>query len=126
MDWKPISESSLWDLINEAEQRMSVSQGRLWEAIRVQPMKWQQPSYGKAGGGFWVVAVVGEMVIWYNDIEDGFNLSLYRVSGTIREYWCNQDRLEQTVQHVLNFIETGNETAYQSSPPIPGAFGQEP
>ena len=99
---------------------MSVSQERLWEAIRIQPIKWLEPSYGGSGGGFWVVAIVGEMAIWYNDIEDGFNCSLYKISGTIGEYWCNQDNLEKTVQHVLNLIETGHKTAYRVSPPIPG------
>ena len=25
-------------------------------------------------GGFWVVAIVGRNVIWYNDVEEGFDL----------------------------------------------------
>jgi hypothetical protein len=86
MDWKPISEASLWDMLNEAEKRMSVSQARLWEVIRVPPQKWTERSYGELGGGFWVVAMVGPTVVWYNDIEDGFNRSRYTTFGTIEEY----------------------------------------
>lgn len=33
MDWVPISEASLWNLIDEAEKRMSIQQTRLWEVI---------------------------------------------------------------------------------------------
>lgn len=122
MDWKPISESSLWDLINEAEQRMDVRQVRFWELIRVPPQKWHEKSYGELGGGFWVVAIVGVTVIWYNDIEDGFNRSSYSQFGTIDEYWCNQDELEHAVQQVIHAIETGQDHALKCSPPISGTY----
>ena len=34
-------------------------------------------------------------MLWYNDIADGFNVSVFTVWGTIpaEEYWCNQDEL---------------------------------
>ena len=103
---------------------MNPPQARLWEAVRVSPHKWKEKSYGKLGDGFWVVAIVGATVIWYNDIEEGFNRSRYTSFGTIDEYWCNQDELELTLQYVLNLIETGQETGPRRSPPIPGAFGE--
>lgn len=28
--------------------------------------------YGDEGNGFWVVAIYGKNIIWYNDIEDGY------------------------------------------------------
>ena len=55
---------------------MSQEEMRLWEAIRIQPVKWQQDPYGIQGGGFWVVGIIGSTVIWYNDIEEGFNRSV--------------------------------------------------
>ncbi|MEN9866547.1 MAG: hypothetical protein RL748_2137 [Pseudomonadota bacterium] len=122
MDWEPIPEAAIWDLINEAELRMSISQARLWEAIRLTPHKWNEKSYGAAGNGFWVVAIMGSTVIWYNDIEDGFNLSSYSNFGTIDEYWCNQDELEFAVQHALNAIESGQQTTPRCGPPIAGEY----
>ncbi len=122
MDWNPISEVDLWTLINEAEGRMTVSQARLWEAIRVQPQKWNEMTYGMAGGGFWVVGIIGETVIWYNDIEDGFNRSRYVSLGTISEYLCNQDALEFTLQQVLTLIESGGDIGPRCSPPKAGSF----
>ncbi|AXR70199.1 hypothetical protein DPV73_18930 [Leptospira mayottensis] len=64
-----------------------------WNLIQVYPTKWKEKSYGQAGGGFWVVAIIGERVIWFNDIEYGFNISRYSEYELIDEYWCNQDEL---------------------------------
>lgn len=122
MDWQPISEASLWDLISAAEIRMNPQQASLWKVVHVSPHKWEEKSFGKPGDGFWVVAIIGATVIWYNDIEDGFSRSRYTSFGTIDEYWCNQDELELTLQYVLNLIETGQETRPRRSPPIPSVF----
>lgn len=107
MDWTPITESELWDLILAAEARMEPQEARLWECVRVTPQKWREPTYGLEGGGFWVVGIIGSTVIWYNDIEDGFNQSTYSDFGTIAEYWCNQDDLEHTLVSLKYRIDTG-------------------
>lgn len=59
------------------------------------PAKWHLSPWGDLGGGFWVVAVRDDRVLWYNDIEDGFNVSRFTETGTIpsTEYSCNQDDL---------------------------------
>ncbi len=53
------------------------------------------------------MAVVGEFVVWYNEIEEGFNLSRYSQYGLIDEYWCNQDQLEWTLATVLTMVKEG-------------------
>ena len=106
-DWKPISEEALRRRIAQGEARMSPSQHRLWEAIRIDPEKWLQHPYGDAGKGFWAVALVGRTVIWYNDIEEGFNRSGYSNYGQIDDYWCNQDELELTIEYLMTSLERG-------------------
>jgi len=61
----------------------------------IAPAKWRLSPWGDEGGGFWVVAVHGSRVLWYNDIEDGFNVSEFEFRGEIPhdEYWCNEDAL---------------------------------
>jgi hypothetical protein len=86
---------------------MSAPCRRLWDAIRIKPEKWQLHPYGDAGGGFWVVALIGQSVIWYNDVEEGFNRSRYSVHGEIADYWCNQDELEVTIEYLMTALERG-------------------
>ena len=107
MKWRPTSESEIWEQLNKSYERMSLPQRRLWEVIKIAPIKWSQLPYGDEGNGFWVVAIFSSTVIWYNDIEDGFNRSTYSITGKIDEYHCNQDNLEWTIQHVIDEIKDG-------------------
>ncbi len=107
MSWNPTTEENIWDLINCSYERMQPEQRRLWEMIKVIPAKWQQTPWGDRGGGFWVVAVVGSSVVWYNDIEHGFNCSSYSTLGKIEDYLCNQDHLEEVVQYISDAIKSG-------------------
>jgi hypothetical protein len=107
VDWEPITEAALVDRIAQGVARMPRSHLHLWEAIRVDPQKWQHHPYGDPGGGFWVVAIVGQTVIWYNDIEEGFNRSQYSTYGEIEDYWCNQDELEITIDYLASTLERG-------------------
>lgn len=119
MEWQPISEEQLWDDINEAWKRMTIKQRNLWEVIRITPEKWSQDPYGNTGNGFWVVAIIGSTVIWYNDIEEGYNRSTFSKLGVINEFWCNQDELEWAIQGVINQIEDGYNSKINLGPPQP-------
>ena len=105
--WTPITEAELWNQINRGWKEMTLEQRRLWEMIRIDPVKWAQEPYGTGGGGFWVVAIYGSRVIWFNDIEWGFNRSRWATIGVLSEYWCNQDELQWTVQYALNELKDG-------------------
>ena len=109
VDWEPISESALLGRIAQCRTRMNQAEFRLWDAIQIPPEKWQQEPYGTAGGGFWVVGIIGFTVIWYNDIEDGFNRSRYSAFGKIDDYWCNEDELERTIQYLMNALNQGHD-----------------
>ena len=120
-DWEPITELDLWDLIVKAEPRMNCEQRRLWSVIKIDPQKWELTPFGDLDSGFWAVGLLGESVVWYNDIEDGFNISTYRSFGRIGEYWCNQDDLEHTVQHLLDLIQ-GDFPVPKCGAPVAGPF----
>ena len=109
VEWQPISETALRKRIAQGRARMTPAQHRLWEAIRIEPEKWQQHPFGDQGRGFWVIGLIGRTVIWFNDIEDGFNRSRFSDYGTIDDYWCNQDELEVAVQYVLTALEHGSD-----------------
>lgn len=73
-----------------------------WERIRIEPEKWRCSPWGDETGGFWAVAVNDGRVLWFNEIEEGFNWSRYTIRGTIDEYFCDQTEfvtiLEQIAQ----------------------------
>jgi hypothetical protein len=93
--WEPISLSELESRLLEDLADCSDTQRDFFARVRIQPAKWRLSPWGDAGGGFWAVAAHGDRVLWYNDIEEGFNVSRFEVRGQILddEYWCNQDPL---------------------------------
>ena len=88
---------------------MSLAEMSLWIAIRIMPAKWELRPWGDDGGGFWVVAVFGGNCIYYNDIEEGFNISSFtvrcdggRLIHRINDYFCKQDELHWIIHRMAN------------------------
>ncbi len=121
MEWKPISLERVYDKIIAGEANLRGAEQRLWELVKVEPSKWQEPSYGTRGGGFWVVGLMGNLVIWYNDIECGFNISKWSTYGTIDEYVCDQDELNECITKLYAAIDKGFQIV-RAGPPRPGRF----
>jgi hypothetical protein len=71
-----------------------------------------------------VGADVGRAVVWYNDIEGGFNRSRYERYGTISDYYCNQDELEMAIQRLVSVLQEGVESGPFLGPPEPVVHGQ--
>ena len=115
--WEPISLAQLLELVGEAEREMAPAERRLWHLARVTPAKWQLSPWGDQGGGFWVVGVVGQAAIWFNDIEYGFNVSPYSQPGTLNAYGCDQGSLQVPIFDLLKQIVSGSNSGY------PGASG---
>ena len=99
--WHSISKPDLFVEIQRTETILTVELQKFWGLIRIDPEKWTESTHRKEGGGFWVVGICGKQVIWYNDIEDGFNISTYKTYGKIDEYWCNQDDLATAVTNLF-------------------------
>lgn len=104
--WSPISLKELSDQIAASLAQMEGVEQLLWDLMHVPPVKWSQHPWGDLGGGFWVVGLIGRQVIWYNDIEQGFNVSRYEEAGTISEYWCNQDELHHVIWQLRRQIDS--------------------
>ena len=121
--WEPISEPDLTSLIAEAEDAMSKLEpavGAFWRLARIRPVKWHLSPWGDLGGGFWVVALIGQTCLWYNDIEDGFNVSRFEVPGRIADYWCNQAELQHCVAGFLERLGRGGPQSVESGVAVDG------
>lgn len=78
---------------------------KFWEYIKIVPEKWKEKTMGEEGGGFWVVAIIGKSVIYYNDIEEGYNFSTFTNYGEIDNYYCNQMELHEMIESLFYEIE---------------------
>lgn len=108
-EWEPISLSELFDEIQKTEKDLDGELKNFWDLIKIDPIKWEEKGYGEMGGGFWVVAICGNKVMWYNDIEEGFNISDYKTFGKIEYYSCNQDDLIWSLTKLFDLLKFGRE-----------------
>jgi hypothetical protein len=108
--WKPIEFNELYDEVLKTESELSGGLLIFWQLINIIPEKWKECEYGNEGDGFWVVAIFGKKVIWYNDIEEGFNISDYKDYGIINNYYSNQDELNWVVTRLFDLIKFGDNT----------------
>lgn len=87
------------------ELELEVELLNFWNLIKIKPQKWQEEEHGGEGGGFWVVAIFGTEVIYYHDIEEGFNISEYEAYEQIKHYWCNQSELDWVIIELYQRIK---------------------
>jgi hypothetical protein len=95
MEWTGIAREDLEELISSGLEAMDEAVQDAWRRMRIEPEKWRCSPWGDQGGGFWVVAEMDGRVVWYNDIEEGFNIGRFDTRGTINEYTCNQTTFEE-------------------------------
>ena len=103
MDWRPLSRDELNSTIERELADCSDELRAYFVTVAFEPSKWRQSPYGDEGGGFWAIAADGGRVLWFNDIEEGFNVSAFVEWGTIpaNEYWCNQDELKHALPALM-------------------------
>lgn len=98
--WNPADKSRILKDIYYCELILSLQPAHLkfWEYIKMAPEKWAERTVGEQGGGFWVVAMIGKKVIYYNDIEEGYNLSPFTNYGEIDDYYAGQSELHEMIE----------------------------
>lgn len=85
-----------------------------WDRIKIEPEKWRCSPWGDLGGGFWAVAIRDSDVLWYNDIEGGFNVSSFSRRGVIDEYHCDQTEFTEILE---GFAQAHSDRAWSALAP---------
>jgi hypothetical protein len=95
MTWRATTRDELEALIARDLRDCTATQRTFFDRVSVKRVKWRLTPWGDLIGGFWIVAIHEDRVLWFNEIEDGFNVSKFAREGEIpsEEYWCNQDSL---------------------------------
>ena len=71
----------------------------LWNKIKISPEIWSCKDVIEEN--FWVVAKTNNQIIWYNDIEEGFNVSKYLDEYIILEYCASQQELNLALKELI-------------------------
>ena|SRR2546427_13168851 len=98
--WEPISEDELKELIDRELVKCSIEQQKFFAKYRVPFYKVPIHRLGGIGEVF-VVAELPSGVIYYEDVEGGFEFDRLGPDGAIPTQGCNQYEL----RHVLSQIK---------------------
>ena len=88
----PISLKELNNIIETSVAVMDTEVLCFWNSIKIVPEKRQVPYYINEDY-FWIVGKIKNYMIYYNDIEEGFNISLENNLSYIEVTSAEQDEL---------------------------------
>ena len=106
-NWKPVEKSWIDNDLENQFWLLDEPQQRFRNLIKVMPQKWQLSPIGDLGGGFYVVAIFGNQVLYFNDIEKGYNISEFNTFGVINDYFCNQNELHHSINYLYDTVRAG-------------------
>jgi hypothetical protein len=92
MNWNPPTADAVKEIIQADLATCNDQQTAMFERYAVEPYLAPILRYGEMERVF-VVARKGDEVIYWEDVEGGFNLSTVSSDGKILQHFCNQDEL---------------------------------
>jgi hypothetical protein len=98
MEWKPASIEAVKKIVHEDLANCDDEQVTVFRRYEVEPYLAQITRYGETGKVV-VIARNGEEVMYWEDFEEGFNVSPIGTDGRILEHWCTQDELRFALNH---------------------------
>lgn len=75
----------------------------LWNLIAIEPVRWRCDQYEEAEDP-WVIAVMGERCIYYNEVEEGWGWGGFSSWGVISAYHWEQYEIPQVVVRTLHAL----------------------
>ena len=90
--WRPATVEEVKQIVHRDLKACDDAQLAAFEKYSVEPYLAPIVRYGCAENVV-VVARKGNEVIYWEDVEDGFNISPISAEGRVLEHWCNQDEL---------------------------------
>ncbi|RDZ26254.1 hypothetical protein [Lysobacter silvisoli] len=97
--WQPITVEELNALIAEQLVDCSADQQEFFERFKVAPYLVPIARLGNTETVF-IVAEAGDLVLYYEDVEEGFNISGLSPDGAIATPHCEQWELRHALIHL--------------------------
>lgn len=92
MEWIPATLEEVAQIVEADLEACDDEQAALFEAFAVQPYFAPIHRFGKIENVV-VVAKKGDEVMYWEDVEEGFNVSAVDAKGVILNHLCDQDEL---------------------------------
>lgn len=100
--WIPISRDELEELVSAQLTECSPEHAEQFARLRI-PFRTASVMRGGVSESVFIVAQLEEMVIYYEDVEDGFNVSEVAPDGSIATPGFEQWTIADAIQHLLAF-----------------------
>jgi hypothetical protein len=113
-DWQPATIEEVNEIVARDLKDCDAEQLAAFNKYRIEPFSAPIGRYGNVESVV-VVARKGDQVIYYEDVEDGFNVSPLSPDGQILEHWCNDHEL----RFALNAWIKGRGLAGGLGPAVP-------
>lgn len=94
--WQPVSLAELQELVSKELQRCTQNQKEAFTLFRVPFYQVPVHRFGKRES-VWVVAKLPSALLYYEDVEEGFELGILDEDGALQDHGCHQYELS----HVL-------------------------
>jgi hypothetical protein len=91
-EWQPATIEDVQRIIEQDLKACDAQQTRAFKQYAIKPYMASILRYEQKESVV-VVARKGNEVIYWEDVEEGFNVSPVDSEGNILEHWCNQDEL---------------------------------
>ncbi|HLV88208.1 MAG TPA: hypothetical protein VKV39_14580 [Candidatus Sulfotelmatobacter sp.] len=91
-DWRPATIEEVNEIVARELKACDAEQLAAFDKYGVEPFSAPIVRYGQTESVA-VVARNGDQVIYYEEVEAGFNVSQISHDGRVLEHWCNQDEL---------------------------------
>jgi hypothetical protein len=114
MEWHPATVDEVKKIVRYDLAECDEEQILAYQKYVVEPYVAPILRYGHMENAV-VVARRGDEVIYWEDVEEGFNLSPVSPDGRTLEHWCNQDEL----RFALNAWIDGRTRTVRPGPPMP-------
>jgi len=98
MEWKPAPVEDVMEIVQEDLSDCDPEQAAVFDRFAVNPFPAAIVRYGQIGSVIVVARRYNEVIYW-EDVECGFNVSPIDENGTVLEHWCNQDELRWALNH---------------------------
>ncbi|MEZ5704451.1 MAG: hypothetical protein R3E56_03380 [Burkholderiaceae bacterium] len=106
MHWEPLTREDLQQELDKAVGMLHPGHRKKFEEISVVP--WQVEVTDRPGTFFWVVAEHEGQLLYYEDVEEGWEVEKRNETGGIDGRWANQFELKHVMFQL--FGEAGGDS----------------